>query len=303
MLQRALQSLAAAARPTVAWEVLVIDNGSSNDTLSIVESFCGKLPIRYVHEEVAGLSNARNRAVREARGDWIVWTDDDVTVSTRWLVAYVEAIEQHSDAKVLGGPIAIEFEGSPPTWLMSGLSFVVDAYAGRMDFRGSFAARGPKPYGANFALQRPAALSLPFDPTLGRHPLWPTRGGEETVVIAQVLTNGAKGWWVPDALITHHIDASRQSTRYLRSYFIDAGWRDAVGQPDAGSKQWAAFAGSFARACVNEVRYLALRSDGAQRAQRLRDAAWHWGHAKAFAERLRARGLGGGRRRGGNQSS
>ena len=231
MLRRALDSLVACDKPPahVSWEAVVIDNGSLDDTASTVASFRGRLPIRAIREDDPGLSNARNRAVREAHGDWVLFIDDDVTVGKRWLIAYAEAIALHADACAFGGPIEIDFEESPPPWLSSGIRWILDAYAGRSDtdFHGSFGARGPKPYGANFALRRAVAHDFPFDPMLGHHPLRPTMGGEETVVIAAMLTNQGEGWWVPDAGVTHHIDSSRQSIGYLRSYYVDAGYLSA----------------------------------------------------------------------------
>ncbi len=272
-------------------EVLVIDNGSSDDTSSVATSFCTALPIRLIREESPGLSNARNRAVQEAQGDWILWTDDDVTVSKQWLNAYVDAISRHPDASVLGGPIAVCLEGSPPAWLSAGVHWILDAYAGRFDtdFRGQFFAKGPKPYGANFALQRAVAREFPFDPALGHHPLRPTMGGEETAVIASMLTNCGKGWWVPEGQVTHHIDGTRQSIGYLRSYYVAAG---CLGTRDGDGRSFSRLlihlSKSLARASVNELRYFALCMSGEQdhRVRRLRDAAWHWGYVKGYTREL-----------------
>src|SRR5688500_3500637 len=80
-LRRTLESAAAVDTPEhVSWELLVVDNGSTDHTPEVVESFSGRLPIRRVSEPEAGLSNARNRGVAEAKGDYICWTDDDVLI-------------------------------------------------------------------------------------------------------------------------------------------------------------------------------------------------------------------------------
>lgn len=229
--------------------------------------------------------------MREAQGDWVLWTDDDVTVANQWLTSYIDAIARYPDASVLGGPIAVHLEGSPPLWLSAGAHWILDAYAGRSDkeFRGPFFEKGPKPYGANFALRRAAAREFPFDPALGHHPLRPTMGGEEKEVIMSVLANSGKGWWVPEGRVTHHIDRSRQSIRYLRSYYVDAGCLGAsAGNGGSFTTLSIQLLSSLARASVNELRYFVLRLLGEQdhRVRRLRDAAWHWGYVKGYAREL-----------------
>ncbi len=84
------------------------------------------------------------------------------------------------------------------------------------------------PYGANFAIRRADALRFPFDPELGRQPSRPTRGWEEAVVIEQILAAKGTGHWLREAEVTHHIDASRQTVAYIRSYYFDIGYIDTM---------------------------------------------------------------------------
>ncbi|MGH9885968.1 MAG: glycosyltransferase family 2 protein, partial [bacterium] len=116
-LRRTLASLAECARASDPWEVLVVDNGSRDDTPAAAAAFEGTLPVRVIHEAAPGLSNARNAAVREARGAYIVWTDDDCLPARDWLSAYAAAFRAEPDAAVFGGPIVPRFEGEPPGWL------------------------------------------------------------------------------------------------------------------------------------------------------------------------------------------
>ena len=78
-LSRTLQSLAAMRLPPrVDWEVVVVNNNSTDHTDAVIASFSGsRLPIRREFEPRRGLSRARNRAVDTADGDYILWTDDD----------------------------------------------------------------------------------------------------------------------------------------------------------------------------------------------------------------------------------
>jgi len=292
MLRRALESLVTCRKPVGVdgWEVLVVDNASSDDTPSVVTVFRALLPLRYVRQEQPGLSHARNCSVREARGAWIVWIDDDVTVDAGWLCGYADAIVRHPDATALGGPIAIRLEGASPSWVSSGVASVQDAYAGRSAdrLRGQFFAGGEKPYGANFALRRSAAEMTPFDRRLGRHPARPTMGGEETEVIRSVLSKGT-GWWVPDASVVHHIDEARQSAAYLWDYFVCAGTMSGRGWYALPPMQrWRDLVTASRRATIGHVVWVILRMlrvDG-YRAHSLRNAAWNWGYVKGCVEAL-----------------
>src|SRR4051794_1841821 len=84
--------------PGADWELVLVDNGSTDSTRQVADRFAGRLPLRYVVEPLRGLSNARNRAIREARSDLVVWTDDDVLVGPGWLRAYAGAERQHPDS-------------------------------------------------------------------------------------------------------------------------------------------------------------------------------------------------------------
>src|SRR5205085_1873116 len=79
-LSRALEQLARVRRPPGGWEVLVVNNNSTDETERVLGAFEGRLPLRRAFEPQQGLSHARNHAVAQAAGEYIVWTDDDVLV-------------------------------------------------------------------------------------------------------------------------------------------------------------------------------------------------------------------------------
>ena len=292
-LKRTLQSLVECQKPEppFVWETLVIDNGSTDETESIVGQFQDLLPLRNFHETRTGLSIARNRAVRESCGDWLLWIDDDVTVHPRWLLAYQLAAVKYPKASVFGGPIEICFEGTAPRWILAGKKWLGGAYAGRTSdkFTEELNAKGPVPFGANFGLRRWVAQSFPFDARLGRHPMRPTVGGEETRVICDVLKCGKTGFWVSDALVYHHIDKSRQTSGYLRSYYFDVG---LVTTNKSGRD-------SMARACQKlirsmrgalnyEIRYFFTRlmSLDNKKAIMLKGAAMFWGKVYGYFRQI-----------------
>ena len=210
------------------WEIVLIDNGSTDDTASVVQSFADTLPIQYVFEPMAGLSNARNRGVREALGHYVCWTDDDVLIDQHWLEAYVSAFRRYPDAAVFGGVIEPVPETPLPAWWSQHQDLLASVLAMR-DF-------GPQelplsvpedrvPYGANFAVRAAEQRQRRYDPLLGVGPEL-KRLGEETEVLESILQEKS-GVWVPDAKVKHLIPAHRLTLDYVGFYYRSVGETDA----------------------------------------------------------------------------
>jgi len=202
--------------------LLIIDNGSTDDTKTVVESFDSRLPIRHVFEPLAGLSNARNRGVAEARGKYVLWTDDDVRVDPGWLTAYMKAFEANPDVGIFGGRSQPVYEKPVARWFadcessLSGLLAIRDA-----DW--TYVTKDRLPYGLNYAVRRDLQMQHKYDPELGVAP-GRRRGGEETAMMLEALNSGATGLWVWDATVYHVIPAERQTLRYVMEYYRATGF-------------------------------------------------------------------------------
>ncbi|MGO9019929.1 MAG: glycosyltransferase [Syntrophobacteraceae bacterium] len=211
----------------IEWELLVVNNNSTDSTEEVIKSFSTSLPIRHVFEPRPGKSNALNAASRSARGQYILWTDDDVLVDRGWMAAYWEALERRPDAGFFGGPIEPLFEGSPPKWLKRCLPQIEEAYAIRdLGERPFLFSKKIQPYGVNWAVRRKEQLLYPYDPSLGPQPGSFIRGEEEAVITA-MLDAGIEGWWVPGARVKHFTPRARQTVRYLRNYYSGSGEYDS----------------------------------------------------------------------------
>lgn len=265
LLDRTLASLEQLRVPDdVEWQVLVVANACTDATPEVLRRHRDALPLRHVREERRGHSHARNRAVREADGDLLIWTDDDVRVSPGWIGAYAEALRRWPDASFFGGPIRPDFEGRPPEWLrrtFDASEAVRAAYAERDLGPEPLAIRDADhlPYGANMALPLEVQRRHTYDPRLGRSGT-DLVGGDELAVLRSVLEEGGTGRWVPDAPLDHFIPAERQTFAYLRRYFRDQG-RVAKPLPEDepvptlfGKPRWA-----FRAVLEEEVRYRAGR--------------------------------------------
>jgi glycosyltransferase involved in cell wall biosynthesis len=187
----------------VEWECLVIDNNSSDRTREVLASFAGRLPLRGLFEPIAGLARARNRAAREARGDFVLFLDDDIRVDREWLAAYVEAIARWPEASYLGGRIVPRYLNDPPSFVTSNLPTLA-GLLGSLDFgpeERHFRA-GENPYGGNMAVRRAAFASCRFDERLG-HRHHERVLGDETDFFEELRRRAQQGVWVPAAKGEH----------------------------------------------------------------------------------------------------
>jgi glycosyltransferase involved in cell wall biosynthesis len=212
----------------LSWEVLVVNNRSTDNTDEVIGRYSGSLPVRRIIEEKQGQSHARNAASLAARGELILWTDDDVLVDSRWLAEMVAASRSRPELSFFGGPIEPWFEIDPPRWLLDNWKAINGAYAFRDLGTESFEF-DPKrlPYGANYALRTKVQREFLYNPRLGRVATGEIRG-EETDVLLKLLAAGQRGMWVPTAKVQHFIPRERLTLDYIRRFFHGIGQTEFI---------------------------------------------------------------------------
>lgn len=293
LLRKTLERLTQCSPPPPgAWEVVVVNNNSTDDTAVVAEGFEDKLPLRVLLETDLGLSNARNTALRAARGEYVVWTDDDVLVDRNWLTRYLAAFDEYPDAEFFGGTIDPWFEGRPPSWLEQTVNLTEGAFAIRQQGDAVFRiGRGTLPFGANMVLRRSAVPENAFDPALGRQGKGMV-SGEESKLLAAMVDRGSEGWWIPDARVRHFIPRARQTTKHLRSYFFGHGYGKELLHPSRGDRKLAQVPLWVWRQALDATwRYAACRATGRPRqwVPALREASAAWGRVAAIRGKLKDR--------------
>jgi len=214
------------------WELVVVDNNSRDSTRRTVERFKASQPaleVRYEFEGQQGLSHARNHGISVARGEYVVFTDDDVLPSPDWLVQLVGGMRQHGCAAA-GGYIEPLWQAEPPPWL-------TERFYGFLALRTNLA--GPKevrseeemPFGANLAFARSVFSALgTFDPQLGRKGQV-LAGGEEIDMLMRVMDSGGRVMYFPQVRVRHKVEAFRLTKQYFRKWRYQCSLNEAISWP------------------------------------------------------------------------
>lgn len=217
-LPAALAALAASEVPPGGREVLLVDNGSSDETPALMRAFAQAHGARLLAVPQPGKSHGLNAAIEAARGEMLAFIDDDIVVSPGWLMAFHEAARK-GDAGLLAGRIEPLWQGQPPRWLQGmaerGLA------CGCTD---PAAPAGPYPHeavkGGNFAVARKAVGSLRFDTgpaNFGAGGM--ATGGEDSRLAAAIAAAGWQVVHVPAATAGHVISpAEMRSGGALRRF-------------------------------------------------------------------------------------
>lgn len=183
-------------------ELIIVDNGSTDETPTVVKSISPhRFETKYLFEATPGQAGARNRGMRAAQGEVIVFTDDDVRPAPDWLKSIVEPIvDNRFDA--LAGCVKIA-----PHLLRSWMTERHKAWLSSTDYLD--AAAPATAVGANMAFVRKVLERVPaFDPELG-----PGRLGfwDDTLFFSQLKGAGYRIGKASDAIVEHHFEPSRLS--------------------------------------------------------------------------------------------
>lgn len=208
--------------PRGDFEVIVVDNDSTDQTASVCERFSGVISqFHYVFEQRLGLHNGRHAGLKRARGDVLVYSDDDIEASQDWLEGIREGFGSPAVALV-GGPCLPNFESSPPKWFDS-----LKIYSGQGWWIGSYSLidlgdqlqeiRPGLVFGCNFGIRRNVLEQIGgFHPDAMPREDIRFRGDGECAVSEAVGALGLRAIYHPKAAVGHLVSRSRLTPEYLR---------------------------------------------------------------------------------------
>ncbi|HVC43585.1 MAG TPA: glycosyltransferase family A protein [Candidatus Binataceae bacterium] len=231
-LAETLASIAALSFPDgIVPECLIIDNNSTDDTRGAVEGFARHAPIdvRYVLEPRQGSSYARNRAIAEARGRFILFIDDDAIADPDWAIEMLAELERRQlDAAC--GLVVPRWEAPPPRWLGPSIYIRLAVHD-----QAALAAASPDDrdsihnyYSANAGFRRETFdLFGGFREDLGVVGTNPI-SGEDTELFQRIMVSGGAIGFAQRARVQHIIGRERMTRRYMRRKSFAFGFGSAI---------------------------------------------------------------------------
>ncbi len=208
----------------VTWEVLAIDNASTDHTSVVTAEAAAARPDRFraLHEPKKGKSNALNLALSEARGAILAFTDDDVLIPPTWVAGMVAAFADPRVAGV-GGRVLPAFQSGRPTWTEDLSVRWMRGPLVCFDFGDQPRRLDVAPFGANMAFRADVFRRHGgFRPDLGPAG-GPTVGGEDVEMGGRVLAAGETMMYAPDAVLSHPAESHRLNKKYFETWWFRHG--------------------------------------------------------------------------------
>ena len=225
LLLDALKSVIRQSAPAQEWECVEVNNNSSDNTSECFAEFVGEHPeynLIIDDEPNQGLSDARNRGIRESVGEYIAIIDDDEHIAEDFVAAYIKLFDSVPEAVAAGGPIVAEYPTGRPRWMSC---YTERPIANTMYF-GEEVREFPKgrvPGGGNMALRRSAIRRYGvFDTSLG-YSGESLIGGEECDLFERLQIADAKYYYVPTAVMYHIIPREKLTKEYFARLSYNVG--------------------------------------------------------------------------------
>jgi glycosyltransferase involved in cell wall biosynthesis len=236
--------LDALARQTASgrddWEIVVVDNNSTDGTRSVVESAGPR--VRYVRESRQGMSHARNRGIVESRGTYVGILDDDVLPRDDWVERVLFACERWR-ADGLGGPILLHWDAPPPAWLASDRAIQSWCFT-LMDHPNERVLEHPMEgdgqiWGSNMVFRRTLFDDVGlFHTDRGRIAGKLYKGGEESRFVNEALRRGHRMVYDPSIVVHHRVGPNRMRKDHLRKQAFDHGEGDGLWSDGANGRRY-----------------------------------------------------------------
>ncbi len=262
-LARTLNSLATLILRETS-EVLIVDNGSTDQTRTIVKEFAQhhSQRIRYLYEPMPGLLSGRHRGALDAKGRVCAFLDDDVRIAPDWLISVIEGFEDPQVALV-GGPSTPLYETRAPDWVDG---FYTENQHGRFCawlslLNGGKEVKEIDPryvWGLNFAIRRDVLLAIGgFHPDGIPKALQRFRGDGESGLSCKLQRAGFKALYHPRVAVDHEVPAARLTEEYFEQRAYSQGVSDsyarirADGKVRQASRTWKKAARYIKRFCID----------------------------------------------------
>jgi glycosyltransferase involved in cell wall biosynthesis len=209
------------------YEVIVVDNASTDQTRTVVEARLPHPRLHYIYESALGLSVARNTGAQAAQGEILAYLDDDAEASRGWLAALMEIYEQNPKVAIAGGRVTLIWpeNQTPPKWLSANMAGNLGAYD-LGDELTYITQPGLTPRGLNYSITADFLNQIGgFDVNLGRVGK-NLLSNEELYMTEKALQMGYQVAYLPKALVAHNVAPNRLAP----SWFMSRSWWQGISE-------------------------------------------------------------------------
>ena len=234
-LEIALQSLLLQDYQSFQYEIIIVDNGSSDNTRKISESYRSNNlahNIKYIFEPEPGLLSGRHRGALNAKGEILIFIDDDIEAVKGWLSAIMDTFKDET-VHLVGGPSLPKYEVTPPEWINK---YFQDSHIKKMCSHLSLLYMGDQTieidpnmiWGLNFSIRKKTLFDLGgFHPDGVPGEYIHFRGDGETGLSLKIIRNKLRSLHNPKALVYHLIQKERLTVKYFEQRFYLQGISDS----------------------------------------------------------------------------
>ena len=220
-----LESIAKNDYPTTDYEIVLVDNNCTDNTHGVCEQFAAahkEVAFCYVIEPEQGLSAARNKGIKEAKGDIIIYVDDDALVDSDYIRIYAEHFAVYPDTMAAGGPIEPLYETKEPSWMSPYTKALLTAW---MNYGTQVREypNGRYPGGGNAAYRKEVfdRVGL-FNTELGRKGNL-LLASEEKDIFDKMKALGMKVLYLPTPVLHHCIPQAKLEEDYFNRLTLQIG--------------------------------------------------------------------------------
>ena len=220
-----LESIAKNDYPTTEYEIVLVDNNCTDNTREACKQFAAANPevtLRYVVEPEQGLSAARNKGIKEAKGEIIIYVDDDALVDSDYIRIYAEHFAAHPDTMAAGGPIEPLYETQEPAWMSPYTKALLTAWMNYGDKVREY-PKGRYPGGGNAAYRKVVFDKVGlFNTELGRKGT-ALLASEEKDIFDKMKAQGMRVLYLPTPVLHHIIPQAKLEEPYFERLTLQIG--------------------------------------------------------------------------------
>lgn len=215
----------------ICYELIVIDNNSTDGTSNILTSYQNKMPLKILFEYKKGKNHALNKALKYIKGDIIIFTDDDIIPKKDWLLKIHEVTNLHPSFDIFGGKIIPHWTSQPQPWNTDWISQgIVYAITSDKNHSGKIGAQFI--WGPNMIIRRKIFdAGYKFDTNIGPNGTSTYTMGSETSFTLMLEQSGYKCWFEPSIAVKHIIRNNQMSQKWVLARAIRFGKGEAKKNP------------------------------------------------------------------------